>query len=251
MKKNLHRNPKNPTLSFVLRFERSIVEISSRASFDLILTSQAHLEVTQFWTISTGAYSLRFKHSLKHATLHTEATSFALSATDFASWVATPATSLAVTTVAAAASFAELATTAADVDAWETTSFAWSTTLTFSIGVTGVSTLMLTFPKISSDFSLIAWTTLSVVSSIESFYCTADKTSSAFMSLLILSRIAFDLSLMSLTIYSAIKSAEAFWEAAPKTSSALALTEPETSTTLSFVVVITSAAFVSAALTAS
>jgi len=48
MKKNLHKNPKNPTLSLVLRFERSIVEISSRASFDLILTSQEHLDVTQF-----------------------------------------------------------------------------------------------------------------------------------------------------------------------------------------------------------
>jgi len=71
------------------------------------------------------------------------------------------------------------------------------------------------------------------------------------MSLLILSRMAFDLSLMSLTIYSAIYSADAFWEVAPKTSSALALTEPETSMTLSFVVVITSAVLVSAALTAS
>jgi len=171
MKKNLHKNPKNPRSEEHIRFERSIVEISSRASFDLILTSQEHLDVTQFWTISTGAYSLRFKHSLKHATLQTAATSFAFPATDLASWVATPATSWAVATVDEAASFAELATTAAEVEAYETTSFAWSTTLKFSIGVTtGVSVLILIFPRISSDFSFIAWTTLSVVSSIESFY---------------------------------------------------------------------------------
>jgi len=140
--------------------------------------------------MSTGANSLRFKHSLKHFMSHVLATSTVLSATFYASTTAFEPTSFAVVTVAAAVSLADSTTVAAEAETWEATYLAESTRLGASDLISeGTSTSMLILPRISSDFSLIALTTFSVWSSTDNFYWTADKTSWVLISLLILSRI--------------------------------------------------------------
>ena len=66
--------------------------------------------------MSTGANSLRFKHSLKHFISQTLATSTALSATFWASTTAYEPTSFAATTVVAAVSLAVWTTVAAEAE---------------------------------------------------------------------------------------------------------------------------------------
>jgi len=83
--------------------------------------------VTHFSTISTGANSFRFKHSLKHFISQTLATSTVLSATFWASTTAFEPTSFAVVTVAAAVSLADYTTVAAEAETWEATYLAEST----------------------------------------------------------------------------------------------------------------------------
>lgn len=120
--------------------------------------------MTHFSTTSTGAMSLRSKHSLKQTMSQAFKVSYAFEATVWA-WL----TAFEATLEAEAA--AEEAIADAEEAVEETISLAVSTKLGAWAGASfATSTFKLILDRISSDFVFIEFTIWSVFSSTDSFY---------------------------------------------------------------------------------